>query len=144
MTLFDGDDGVAAGDEAPRPPDLATAEQVRLLEGYNYRREAVRKWTAEHAATVLNSCKKEEAIALRRAAQKAREQDGEAAQGGPSLIERVAAADYIEQSLRDDTADDRLQCLRYSTHCLTDGEVRRLMGYVVRLYRGADAERKVA
>lgn len=37
MTLFDGDDGVAAGDEAPRPPDLATAEQVRLLEGVEYR-----------------------------------------------------------------------------------------------------------
>lgn len=131
--------------EVAQPPAMATVEVVRLLEAFGYRREAVRKWTAEHAATVLNSCKKEEAIALRRAAQKAREQDGEAAQGGPSALERAAAADYIEQSLRGDTADDRLQCLRYSTHCLTDGEVRRLMGYVVRLYRGdATAERKAA
>lgn len=127
MSLFDAP--TAAG------PSPAVVQQ---LEGYGYAKEKVRKWTVEHANTVLNTCRKRDAIALRRAQQTAREQDQDAPRGQPSLVERQEAAAFIEQQRG---PNDLLTAVSMTAYCLTDDELGRLAGYFVRLFRGQDGQR---
>jgi hypothetical protein len=68
-TLFDTDED--GGGDTVTAPDLATTAQVRLLEGFSYRAEVVRRWTRERAEVTLRSCQTEQRTALRRAAAKA-------------------------------------------------------------------------
>ena len=116
------------------PVELATAEQVRELEGFGRLKEAVRRWTREKAAAVLADCKREQQIALRRAASVALAQSGDAARGQPSTIERVTAAVFLEQAMGEG-ADELVQAVAYTVWVLTDAELKRLAGYLVRVYR---------
>lgn len=132
MSLFDEDD--ESDEEFDSPPELATPKLVRLLEGFSYRREAVRKWTKEKAETVLRSCQREQRIALRRAAATAGQIDGEK-RGQASALERQVAATYVQQVLDGRIEpDELLQALAYSLHVSTDDELKRLAGYLVRLW----------
>ena len=120
-------------DDFVSPDGLATPKQVRLLEGFNYRREAVRKWTHERAETVLKKCQQEQRLALRRADNKAREQDGE--RGQPSEVERVTAARYVEQMIaQKEGAEELMMALMYSLWVCSDEEIHRLAGYLVKLW----------
>lgn len=135
MTALFANDQDEAGDDTAAAPGRPPAKVVRLLESYGYRAEAVRRWTPEKAATVLNACKKEEAIALRRAAAVAKRQDETAPRGQPSLVERMEAAASLEQALSGG-GDDLFQGIAYTVYVLRDDEARRLAGWLVRLYRG--------
>jgi hypothetical protein len=129
-TLFtDDDDGMVATAGRPDP------KTVRLLEGFNYSREAVRQWTPEKAETVLRNCKREERIALARAAQTAKEQDGAVARGQPSQVERLQAAAFVEQALKGGV-DEVIQAVGYALHVCTDDEARDEAMRLVRLWRG--------
>lgn len=129
--LFDSQDGDTV--TAPTRPDGKT---VRLLESFNYRAEAVRRWTAEKATTVLKACQQEERIALRRAEARAKTQEGpDAPRGQPSLVERLAAADAIAQAAGLGL-DELLQTVTATVYCLTDDELKRLAGYLAKLFRG--------
>jgi hypothetical protein len=122
-------------------PELASPEQVRILEGYNYRRAAVRKWPREKAVTVIHRCRAEERIAQNRALRVARDLDGVAPRGQPSVLERLSAAAYIEGVLSERCeVDELLQALAYSLYVSTDDELKRLAGYLIRLYRGEQAQ----
>lgn len=129
-TLFPTTDDDATDTPADRP----NVKVVRALELYGYRADVVRTWSAAKANTVLNSCKKEEAVALRRAEGKARAEDG-VPRGQPGLVERLAAALSLEESLGDGP-EELCQAVAYTVHCLTDGELKRLAGYLIRTYRG--------
>jgi hypothetical protein len=128
--LFATDEPNAAIRERP------SAEVVRLLESFGYRAEAVRLWTPEHANTVLHACKKEQAIALRRAEGVAREQDGSVARGQPSWVERQDAAACIEQA-QGEGIDELAQRVAYSIYTLHDHELKRLASHLIRLYRAS-------
>jgi hypothetical protein len=131
--LFTNDDGVATDDNAePSRPDVKT---VRLLEGFGYRAEAVRLWTAEKAFTTLQACRKEQKIALARAERTAVEQEDSVPRGQPSQVERLAAAACIEQATTEGI-DELHQCVCYSLYALRDDELKRLAGFVVRVMRG--------
>lgn len=135
MNLFDTEDEAGATVAAPA---LAKPTTVRHLEAYGYRREAVRKWTAERAETVLRNCRQEERIALNRAKKVAEEQDAPTPRGQASHVERAEAATYVEQTLAKGCGvDDLLQALAYSLYVSTDDELKRLAGYLVKLWRGA-------
>lgn len=132
MSLFDAD----AEDGSVVIADRPDAKTVRLLEGFNYRKEAVRGWSAEKAATVLATCKREQAIALRHAAAVAREQDETAPpRGQTSLVERQVAAAFIEQS-QGCGIDEIYHSVMYSVHALRDDEVKRLADFLIRKLRG--------
>lgn len=130
-TLFTEDDDGGTVAVAGRPDP----KTVRLLEGYGYKREAVRLWTPERAETTLRAEKREERIALARAAQTAREQDGAVARLQPSQVERLQAAEFLEQALKGG-ADEVIQAIGYSLHVSTDAEAKRLGAWLVRLWRG--------
>ena len=131
-TLFTDDD--ADDTELDTTPELATVKQVRLLEGYSYRKEAVRLWTKEKAETVLRACQREERIALQRAAAVAREQDGTVSRGQPSVVERMTAAAYLEQA-QGEGVDELTQAVMHTVYVLSDDELRSLAKYLVRKYR---------
>jgi hypothetical protein len=107
-----------------------------LLEGFGYRPEAVRRWTTEKAETVLRNCQREERIVLARAARLAGEQGGETTRGQCSIPERINSAVFIEQQLDRGGADELTQAVAYTIYALTDGETRRLAGYIVRVLKG--------
>ena len=134
-TLFSD---TAAMDRSERPE----ASIVRALESFGYRAEAVRLWTREKASTTLYRCKKEEAIALRRAAAAAVAVDGTAQRGQVSELERRVAADSLSQALALGS-DEVLQSVAASVYCLTDAELKELAGYLVRLYRGQARVRRI-
>jgi hypothetical protein len=123
-------------DDVESPPELATTAQVRLLEGFLYRSEHVRRWTREKAETVLRACQREERIVLARAAALAKEQGGETSRGSASIPERINSACFIEQQLGAGGADELTQAVAYTLYALTDGETRRLAGYIVRVLKG--------
>ncbi len=126
-TLFP--DTGAPARTGPRP------EIVRALEGFGYKAEAVRKWTAVKANSVLHACRREEGIALSRAATKAATVDGPG-RSRPSRVERAVAAIAIEQAIAL-SADETAQAVAYTVYCLTDDETARLAGYLVKLFRGS-------
>jgi hypothetical protein len=134
MNLFTPE-GESEDDGSATAPELATAKQVRLLEGFNYRREAVRKWTQERAETVLRSCQREQRIALARAEAKAGAIDAAGKRGQPSIVERLNAATYVEQMLRAGDADELLQAVMYSLYVCTDDELKQLAAHVATLWR---------
>ena len=122
--------------ELDTPIELATVKQVRLLEGYSYRREAVRKWTREKAEQVLRRCQQEERIALNRSRAKAAEQDGATSRGQVSALERAVAAVAMEEAVAEGS-DETLQVMSASLYVLTDDETKRLAGYLIRVMRSA-------
>jgi len=126
-TLFD------TGAETEAPPELATPQQVRLLEAYSYRKEAVRRWTRERAEATLRACQREERIALRRAAAQAGEIDG-TRPPVPQLVRDITAA-YVEQAMRE-PADELVQALAHSLHALTDDEAREVAGELLGRLKG--------
>lgn len=137
MNLFteEGDEETASA------PELATPKQVRLLEGFHYRREAVRLWTREKAETVLRNCQREERIALNRAMALAKEQGGELPERGQvSQVERLTAATFLEQS-QGQGIDELCQAVAYSVYVLSDDELKRLASYLIRVYRGELAQK---
>lgn len=119
-------------DGRPMAPTVAVVQQ---LEAYGYKADAVRKWSAEKANIVLAAVKKEEGIAQRRAAEKARAQGAEPSpapsRGFPVPMLRLQAAEYLRQPM---TVDDLEQGIAYSLHNLCDSEIKRLGGYLVRLF----------
>lgn len=130
MTLFDEHTGVA------------TAAQVRALtEEFGYDRVKVSAWTPEHAETVLRARRNEDRIGLKRAAKRAAEIDHtadvppELDRPAPGTMWRELAAKDVEQQLADGDPDEVLQTVAYSLHTLTDDELRRLAGYLVKLWR---------
>lgn len=131
-TLFDDGDDAATQVSDDRP----AAKVVRALEGYGYRAEAVRRWTAEKASTVLHACRKEERIALRRATGKAQQQDG-TGRGQPSTVERLAAATCIEDAAALGI-DELNQTLMYTVYCLTDDELKQVANWFVGMFRGGE------
>lgn len=130
--LFTTDDEAEIDTEVDAPVELATPKQVRLLEPFNYRKEAVRKWTRERAEQVLRKCQQEERIALRRAAQTAKEQDG-LARGQPTPMERLEAANALEQAVG---IDETLIVMSAALYVMTDDETKRFAGYLIRMWRG--------
>jgi hypothetical protein len=124
--------------ELDTPIEMASPKQVRLLEGHNYRKEAVRKWTKEKAETVLRKCQQEERIALNRANAKAKEQDAGAPRGQVSPLERAVAAAALEEAVADN-ADETLIVMSAALYVLTDDETKRLAGYLIRMWRAPDA-----
>lgn len=130
MNLFDTEDtgSVAA-------PDRPCARVVRLLEGYNFRAEAVRLWTPERAETTLRACQREERIALARADRAAQKQEETVKRGQPGLVERADAAAYLAQCLHGDPDD--LHCaILHSGYALTDAEVREVAAILINKFRG--------
>lgn len=125
------------------PTDRPTARVVRELEAFGYKAEAVRTWTREKANTALASCRREEAVALRRAEATAKQQGEEFPRGQPSIIERLEAAACVEQALGGGI-DELCQTLMYTLYVLSDGELKRLANYLVRLYRGEQARGEAA
>ncbi|MCE9566552.1 MAG: hypothetical protein K8U57_31395 [Planctomycetes bacterium] len=121
--------------ETTAPKERPDPKVVRLLEGYGYRAEAVRLWSPEQANTTLNSCKKEQAIALRRADDVARAQEESVPRGQPSWVERQEAAANIEQA-QGEGIDELHQRVCYSLYALRDDELKRLAGHLIRLMRG--------
>jgi NAD(P)-dependent dehydrogenase (short-subunit alcohol dehydrogenase family) len=115
-------------------PDAVTVE---ALEAYGYKAAAVRKWTREKALVALDARRREEAIARRRALKRAEEEGRESeaapARGQPLGFIRLEAAKYLEQPM---SIDDLSQAVAYSVCHLTDAEVKRLAGYLIRLFRG--------
>lgn len=122
--------------ELDTPIELATPKQVRLLEGFSYRKEAVRKWTREKAEQVLRRCQQEERIALNRSQAKAKEQDGLTPRGQVSALERAVAAVAMEEAVAEGS-DETLQVMSASLYVLTDDETKRLAGYLIRVFRSA-------
>ena len=53
------------------------------------------------------------------------------------MPERINSAVFIEQQLAAGGADELCQAVAYTVHALTDGETRRLAGYLVRVLKGA-------
>lgn len=113
-------------------PMALTAEVVRQLEGFGYKAEVVRKWSAAKATIVLDSAKREQAIALERAAEKARAQDRPKPIGGPLPMLRLHAASYLSEPM---SPNDLTQAVMYSIHELDGSEIVRLAGYLVTLFR---------
>jgi hypothetical protein len=112
-------------------PDAATVE---ALVAYGYAEKAVRRWSPEKAMVALDARRKEEAIAKRRALRRAGEQEENIApRGQPIPVMRLQAAVELE---REQSVDELVQGLAYTVHQLTDDEVRRLAGWLVKLFRG--------
>ena len=132
MSLFDTDEFGNVVTAAEHP----SREVVQQLEAFGYRADAVRKWSAVKANTVLHARRKEEAIALRRAAAVAGDQDAPR-KGTPTGVERLEAAAALERAMGEGP-DELTQALGYTVYALTDDETRRLAGYVVKVFRGAE------
>jgi hypothetical protein len=114
--------------------DAPDALTVEALEAYGYKAAAVRKWTPEKALVALDARRKEEAIARRRALRRAgEEEEAIAPRGQPIPVMRLQAAVELE---REQGVDELVQGLAYTVHQLTDDEVRRLAGWLVKLFRG--------
>jgi hypothetical protein len=112
-------------------PDALTVE---ALEAYGYKAAAVRKWSREKALVALDARRKEESIARRRALRRAgEEEESIAPRGQPIPVMRLQAAVELE---REQSVDELAQGLSYTVHQLTDDEVRRLAGWLVKLFRG--------
>lgn len=130
--------------ELDTPIEMASPKQVRLLEGYSYRKEAVRKWTKEKAENVLRKCQQEERIALNRANAKAKEQDNATPRGQVSPLERAVAAVALEEAVAGGS-DETLIVMSAALYVLTDDETKRLAGYLIRMtkkpesWNGSDA-----
>jgi hypothetical protein len=114
--------------------DAPDALTVEALEAYGYKAAAVRKWTPERALVALDARRKEEAIARRRALRRAGEQEEAIApRGQPIPVMRLQAAAELE---REQNVDELVQGLSHSMHLLTDEEIRKLAGYLIRRFRG--------
>lgn len=127
-------DDAAEDADTTTAPDRPSAKVVRQLEVFGYRAEAVRRWTPEKANTVLNSCKREEQIALRRADATAKAQGEEFPRGQPTQPERLEAAACIEQAAGRGI-EELHQCVAYTIYALSDSELKSLAGYLVQTFR---------
>jgi hypothetical protein len=122
-----------------QPEDRAPIEVVRLLEGMGYDRDKTKKWTATRAWQTLSKCKRDDAVAVRRAATLARTQEDAPppSRGQPSQLEREVAAAFLVESLAG-PIDDLVAGLLHVSHAFTDDEARRLAGYLIRMLRNAE------
>lgn len=108
-------------------------ETVRLLEGYGYKAEKVKQWSAAKAEATLDAVKKEEAIALARATEKARALDPQPRhRGTPIPFMRLAAAKWLEDAKG---ADELTSAIWGAAYQLSDSEVHRLAGHLAKLLR---------
>jgi len=133
--LFDAGQAPAkprANDDPHRP----TGEQIRLLaDTWGYRPEAVRTWTKSKADSVIQSHRKQDAATTRRAMSEAEKQDGKQVRGQPAIPERMEVAAYLDE-IAAAGPDEWCAALSYSMHALTDDELGRLRGHLVKLLRG--------
>ena len=116
-------------------PDRKT---VQALEAFGYKADAVRNWTVERAETTLASCRLEQKIALRKADDVARTQEEHVARGQPTLMERQAAAECIEQA-QSKGIEELSQCMSYAIYALSDDETKHLAAYLIGLMRALPA-----
>lgn len=108
---------------------------IHELEDFGYKREAVSEWSYEKAYTILQAKKMERRIALQRAATTAQEIDGTVVRGRCGRPERLTVAAYVDEAGMHGT-DELLVALMYSLYALSEDELKRLAGYMVRVYRG--------
>jgi hypothetical protein len=114
--------------------DAPDAVTVEALVAYGYAEKAVRRWSPEKALVALDARRKEEAIAKRRALRRAGEEDAAIApRGQPIPVMRLQAAAELE---REQSVDEMLQGAAYSLHLLSDEEIKKLVGYLIRRFRG--------
>lgn len=148
-TLFDVSDPPApevttALAAAPAAPVLASQADIVHLESYGYKPEAVARWEQKKAQAVLRKCRAEDRAAVRRAEAAAKQidlkNDDAPSRGQPSTLERVVAADIVSESLSG-SPDDIHLALTYTIHVCTDKELRRLAGYLVKLWKTEEVAR---
>ncbi len=139
--LFDNDpdETIAAMVESPM---LASGAQISALVSYGFRELAVQRWPKEKAELVLKKCKKEERAVLNRAAGAARlidDKDGVSKRSQVSLLERRIAADELER-VGKLGPDETLGAIMYTLYVCSDDELRRLAGYLGRLWTAPPPE----
>jgi len=113
--------------------DIPTAV-VQKLEAYGYKADAVRQWSKARAVTVLRTTEREERIAQYRLAASQGEPPGDEYVGEPLDVERLAAAEWLEESL----AGNRFAlsvAVMYATGHMRADEVRRLAQHMVTKFR---------
>ena len=117
--------------------DKPSREVVCLLEGFGYKPEAVRQWSAVKANTVLHTRRKEDAIAVRRAEAVAREQEQDAtvARGQPTQIERWEAAAALRRALPHGV-DELHMAVVHTVYALNDDELKSLAEKLIATFRG--------
>lgn len=134
-TLFDTGEAPAtprANDDPHRP----TSEQIRLLaDSWGYRPESVRTWTRSKADSVIQSHRKRDAASVRRAMTDAERLEGKVSRGQPAIPERLEVAAYLDE-IAGAGPDEWCAAIAHSMHALTDDELGRLRGHLVKLLRG--------
>jgi hypothetical protein len=132
VSLFDTDESGAVVTAADRP----SREVVCLLEGYGFKPDAVRQWTAVKANVVLADRRRQDAIVTRRADAVAREQeDSPAARGQPTGVERLEAAAAIEAAMKRGI-DELHSTVSMTVYAMTDDELKQYAGLLVMTLRG--------
>ena len=121
-TLFD----VTAKD----PPDPGV---VRALEGYGYKPDRVRGWSAARASATLTARRKDDAAVARRAAATAAAQEPAPERGQPTPMERLTAAKFLGECLAAGGPDDLSQAVAHTAYVLSDAETRQLAACMQRV-----------
>lgn len=117
-------------------PLLASGAAISALITFGYREMAVRLWPKEKADLVLKKCKMEERIARNRALGAAKlidDKDGVGKRGQVSSLERLDAATQLEWA-KGGGPDEILQTMMYTLYVCSDDELKRLAGYLGRLW----------
>jgi hypothetical protein len=102
-----------------------SAVNRELVDRFGRKPEAVAKWSDALAVTVLHSSRRDERIALNRAARMAGEEPHDPP-GEPCTAERVAAADAIEEVLDAGDIHQVSNVVSYTVYLLPNARLRKL------------------
>jgi hypothetical protein len=103
---------------------------VQMLEGYGYKGDLVRGWSAARARVVLATTQREERIALARANAEAAD---DAADAPPLDCLRADAAAFIEECKG---VREKAMAVSYAICHMTNDEVVKLAAHMVKRFRG--------
>lgn len=116
------------------PPDERTVRE--LVDRFGFKEEKVLTWGRSRAEVTVQTKRKEEAIAVRKAAEAAGEEvPSHAAKRPVSGAEKLTAAEYLERALASDT-DSQYLAVSYGVFDLDEAEVRKLAGWLAKRFRG--------
>jgi hypothetical protein len=116
------------------PPTAVPTGIVQKLEAYGYKAEAVQKWSKARAVTVLRTTEREERIAQYRLAASQGEPPDDDFVGEPLDVERLAAAEWLEEALAGNRFALSIAVMYATGHMRTD-EVKRLAQHMVSRFR---------
>jgi len=123
--------------------NAATDDEIaELTTVYALDEKKVRRWDRVKVSVMLDAHRRQDTITRRRAERVAAGQEEEPVtvpRGQPSHLERVVAADFLEQSLAG-PVDDLAASLLYVSHAFTDDEVRSVAAHLITVLRAGSAE----